>query len=67
MEFLEIESPELGRQSGDPVLNFSIYTWIWKYEEQNLEEFWSFGQEARQVDWGHQIVGADIKKLAENF
>lgn len=43
MQFLEIKDPELGRQQEDPDLNFSKYTRIWKDEEQNLEEVWSFG------------------------
>lgn len=63
----EDKDRELGRCLEDPDLNISIYTWICKDEDLNLEEVWSFGQEAQQVSWGQQTMGADRKTLAENF
>lgn len=64
--FFEDKDRELGRCLEDPDLNISIYTWICKAEDLNLE-VWSFGQETRQVSSGQQTMGGDRKKLAENF
>lgn len=63
---LEVKNPELKSHTEEPDLNDGKFNKIFKGDEHNLEEVWSFGKETRQAERDQQTIGASTEKHVED-